>query len=585
MRRQLFKALMLIFMIGSLIFPAPAQDEHACAVTEETPMTVTAEWLKKHIGHKNLVLLHVGNREEYDAGHIPGAQYISYSDFSKSAEETDLRLQLPEAEKLKASFERFGISNDSRIIVYFGKNWVTPTTRLYFTLDYIGLGRNTSLLDGGMPAWTAAGNNLSTEVSTPKKGNLTVRANKDLVAESVWINQKLNDPAVKIIDARTANYYDGSDAGGFPRPGHIKGAKNIPYRDIVSDDNKLKDAAVLKKMFTDAGVKPYDTVVTYCHIGQQASLAYFAAKSLGYKVRLYDGSFEEWSANESLAVNDPLAATRGSRVAVVGPEWVKKHAGKKDVRILDVRLNVYDYFAGHIPNAVHLADAAMRGPREGYPTQYLENFVLGRMFSNAGIKKGDKAVVYSEGDGVLGATMMIYLLERLGHGEILFVDGGFRDYQMSFETAQEYPVYQRAGFDVLDNRKISAGIADIKSSIGKKGVVFIDARPPEVYRGEKKIWTRNGHIPGAINIPWKNLVEENNAHKFKPVAEMKKVFADAGVKPSDDIIVYCGTSREASLEYLVLKHVLKYPRVRLYEGSWAEYSNHPELAVATGTEN
>ena len=77
-------------------------------------------------------------------------------------------------------------------------------------------------------------------------------------------------------------------------------------------------------------------------------------------------------------------------------------------------------------------------------------------------------------------------------------------------------------------------------------------------------------------------MEENNRHKLKPVAQLRKVFMDAGVKPTDDIIVYCGTSREASLEYMILKHVLKVPKVRLYEGSWAEYSNHPQLKVEKG---
>jgi thiosulfate/3-mercaptopyruvate sulfurtransferase len=558
--------------------------QETCAITEDTPMTVTAEWLSEHIDHKNLVLLHIGDKKEYDAGHIPNARYISTRDISLPHREGGLALQLPSAEALKTTFEKYGISNDSRIILYFGKDWVTPTTRVYFTLDYLGLRKNTSLLDGGMAAWVASGNTLSKDVPTLKPGSLKVASNDELVAKSDWINSKLNDSSVKIIDARTPDFYDGSRAGGYPRPGHIQGAKNIPFSSLVDEDLKFKNQAILRKMFTDAGVKPYDTVVTYCHIGQQASVAYFVARSLGYKVRLYDGSFEEWSANEKLAVEDPKAGTRGTKVSVVTPKWVDEHAMDKNVKVLDVRLNVYDYFSGHIPNAVHLADAAVRGPKLGMPTQYLEPFMLGRLFSQVGINAGDKVVIYSDGSGVLGATMMVYLLERYGHsGEILFVDGGFRDYQVSYKTGQAYPQYETSRFDLIDNKKVSATLNDVKNSIGKKGVTFIDARPPDVYRGEKKIWTRNGHIPGAINIPWVKLMEENNLHKLKPVAELRKVFMDAGVKPTDDIIVYCGTSREASLEYMILKHVLKAPKVRLYEGSWTEYSNYPQLEVATGS--
>ncbi|MEZ5345517.1 MAG: rhodanese-like domain-containing protein [Pyrinomonadaceae bacterium] len=562
--------------------PAVLRAQESCAITEDTPMTVSSEWLKDHIGHNNLVLLHVGDRAEYEAGHIPGARFISSQDVSLPDEDGNLSLQLPSADDLRSTFEKYGISNDTRIILYFGKDWVTSTTRIYFTLDYLGLKKNTSILDGGMPDWVAAGNSLTKDIPSANQGSLRT-AVSDQVATSDWIATKLKDPGVKIIDARTPGYYDGSNAGNYPRPGHISGAKNIPFNGIVDEKNKLKDETALRKMFTDAGVKPYDTVVTYCHIGQQASLVYFAARSLGYKVKLYDGSFEEWSRNESLAVEDPKAGERGTTVSVVSPKWANEHANDENVRVLDVRLNVYDYFAGHIPNAVHLADAAMRAPREGYPTQYLESFLMGRMFSNAGIRKGDKVVVYSDGDGVLGATMMAYLLERYGHREIMFVDGGFRDYKMSHAPEQKYPAYKPERFDSLDNRKISASVEDIKNSIGKKGVVFIDARPPDVYRGETKIWTRNGHIPGAVNIPWKMLVEENNSHKFKPAADLRKVYSDAGIKPTDDIIVYCGTSREASLEYMILKHVLKFPKVRLYEGSWAEYSNHPDLAVETGT--
>ena len=574
----IFVKIFLIIAISTTM-----QVQETSAITENTPKTVSVEWLTGHLNDKNLVLLHVGDRKEYEAGHIPGARYLSTRDVSLPHEAGGLALQLPPPETLKATFEKFGISNDSRIILYFGKDWVTSTTRIFFTLDYLGLMKNTSVLDGGMPAWVMERKPLSKDIPNPELGSLRIEPKDELVADSDWINSKLEDSSIKIIDARTPNHYSGSSAGGFPRPGHIPGASNIPFTEIVDKDNKLKSESALRKLFTDAGIKPYDTVVVYCHIGQQASLVYLAAKSLGLKVKLYDGSFEEWSKTDSLPVEDPQAGNRGTTVTVVSPKWVEEHASDENVRILDVRLNVYDYFAAHIPNAVHLADAAMRAPRNGYPTQYLESFMTGRLFSQAGIGEGNKVVVYSDGSGVLGATMVMYLLERYGQRDIVFIDGGFRDYASSSKTAQEYPKTKAARFDLLDNTKVRATLDDVKNSIGKPGVTFIDARPPDVYRGEKKIWARNGHIPGAINVPWVKLMEENNPHKLKPIAELRKVYIDAGVKPTDDIIVYCGTSREASLEFLILKHILKLPKVRLYEGSWTEYSNYPELKIETGS--
>ena len=577
-----------LIILLNLIVINNSHAQERCAITEKTPPLVSAGWLAEHIDHKNLVLLHVGRKAEYEAGHIPGARHISNRDISLPHVSGGLALELPSPEVLRANLEKFGINNDSRIIIYFGKDWVTSATRVYFTLDYLGLRNNASLLDGGMPAWVGSGKTLSKEIPGEVKGNLKIEANDSKVAGSKWILSKLSDQRVKIVDARLAQFYKGTAKGSFPRHGHIKGAKNIPFTSFVGKDLKFKDKEALAGLFKEAGIKAYDTIVVYCHIGQQATIAYFAAKSAGLKVKLYDGSFQEWSRDESLPVVGPKvekeanASKKGAQVHVVSPAWLAEHAGDKNLRILDVRLNVYDYFSSHVPNAVHLADASLRGPRYGYPTQYFDPSMTAKLFTLAGIEKGHKVAVYSDGSGVLGATMVTYLLERYGHKEIYFVDGGFRDFKSSQKTVQKYPVYEGGNFKPINNPAVKASLEDVKKSIGKKGVTFIDARPPDVYRGEVKLWTRNGHIPGAINIPWVKLMEENNRHKLKPVSELRKVFEKAGVKPTDDIIVYCGTSREASLEYMILKHILKAPKVRLYEGSWTEYSNYPQLTVATG---
>lgn len=568
-----------------VLFPLDARYQ-SCAQSLPTaaPMIVAVDWLEKNISDPKLVLLHIGQRAEYDAGHIPGAVYVSLQDISAPTVTDGLSLELPTAEQLTPVLEKFGISNDSRIVLYFGKDWVSPTTRVYYTLDAFGLGGNTSVLDGGMPAWTATGKTLSKDMPVKKSGSLTLEKNSRLVVQADWLKANLKKDHVKVIDARDTVFYDGSNPGNMPRAGHIAGARNIPFSTITDANNKLNDDAALRKIFADAGVKPSDSVVTYCHIGQQGTLDYFAAKKLGYKVALYDGSYQEWSRLTDTPVENPAGDPPPPSVSLVSAQWLEEHANYANLRVVDVRQNVYDYFTGHAPNAVHLADSAMRFPSGGYPTQYPETFMIGQLFARAGIKKGDRVALYSDGDGVLGATMIAYLLERIGHSDIVIVDGGWRDYKSTQKTSQEYPQYKPAGYDALDNRGVRATLDDVKAAIGKAGVKFVDARPPDVFRGEVKIWSRNGHIPGAVNIPWKLLVEDNNTHKLKTLADMKAVYASKGVKETDDIIVYCGTSREASLEYFVLKHLLKYPKVRLYEGSWAEYSSHAQLAAETGPE-
>lgn len=265
-------------------------------------MIVSTDWLSKHLNDNSLVLLQVGDKTEYDAAHIAGAQFIQLADIS-TPRGSGLILELPPVDQLKATFEKLGVTDESRIVIYFGKDWVTPTSRVYFTLDYLGFGERTSILDGGLPAWRAEGKPVTAEVKQTKPGHFTPHPNAKLVVDSAWISSNLSKPGVAILDARAAKFYTGEDAGQMPRAGHIPHAKNIPFSTLVEDsNNKFKSADALRVLFTGAGVNEHDNVATYCHIGQQASLLYFVARYLGYDAHLYDGSFQDWSNRGDLPV-------------------------------------------------------------------------------------------------------------------------------------------------------------------------------------------------------------------------------------------------------------------------------------------
>src|ERR1051325_7869842 len=121
---------------------------------------VSAEWLSAQLKDPKLVLLYVGPKTEFDKEHIAGSQFVTLQDISTPQDMTGntLSLELPSVEQLKGVFEKRGISNDSRIVVYYGQDLLSPSTRVIWTLNYLGLGERTSLMDGGVSAWKAAGN-------------------------------------------------------------------------------------------------------------------------------------------------------------------------------------------------------------------------------------------------------------------------------------------------------------------------------------------------------------------------------------------------------------------------------------------
>jgi thiosulfate/3-mercaptopyruvate sulfurtransferase len=294
--------ILLILSTAAILSFTPAVSAVTGPGKVRAAMIVSTDWLVNHLSDDSLVLLQVGERKEYEEAHIAGAQFIQLSDIS-TPRGKGLTLELPSVEELKTTFEKLGVTDKSRIVVYFSKDWVTPTARVYLTLDYLGLGDRTSILDGGLPVWQTEGKPVTAEIGPPKTENFTPHPNTRLVVDATWVSSNLNKPGMAILDARNAKFYTGQDAGQMPRAGHIPSARNIPFSTLVEDGtNKFKSAEALRTLFTGAGVKPGDTIATYCHIGQQASLLYFVARYLGYDAHLYDGSFQDWSNRSELPV-------------------------------------------------------------------------------------------------------------------------------------------------------------------------------------------------------------------------------------------------------------------------------------------
>ncbi|HEY7188294.1 MAG TPA: rhodanese-like domain-containing protein [Vicinamibacterales bacterium] len=282
----------LLACVIAVALPARAQ--------QPSDLLVEVDWLSQHLNDRNLVVLHVGNKAEYQAGHIPGARFITEDDVSAPHDHSnpkDMMLELPPVDALRTKVAGFGISDDSRVVVYFGKNGGVPSaTRIIFTLDYLGLGARTALLNGGLGAWQKAGKALTTDAPPAAFGNLMVRPPKSVVVDADFVKSVRQRPNHVLVDARAAVFYKGVEPTMNNQAGHIPGAVNIPFTEITDNDLRI-DRARVEALFRKAGVKAGDTVVAYCHVGQQATAVIFGARLLGNPVVLYDGAFQDWAVN------------------------------------------------------------------------------------------------------------------------------------------------------------------------------------------------------------------------------------------------------------------------------------------------
>ncbi len=283
--------------------PAPSSRPNARAA-HAVPMLVSGVWLAEHIGDKDLVALHVGSKAQYDSGHVAGARHVALDEISLPNTPGGLSLQMAGEAQLKAWAEKNGIGDKTRIVVIAHDGNIQSATRVYFTLTYMGAGDRTSLLDGGFLGWKGDRRAVSTTAPAPAAtATFTPHLRADLIAYITEVERVTRDGSRTLVDARLATFYNGQ-GGGYPRPGHIPTAVNIPLN-TVSAGGYVKPATELKSLFAAAGVSGDKPVITYCHIGQQATVLWFVATLLGYDARMFDGSFQEWSGRTDLPLVAP----------------------------------------------------------------------------------------------------------------------------------------------------------------------------------------------------------------------------------------------------------------------------------------
>ncbi|MDN7023882.1 sulfurtransferase [Methanoculleus sp. FWC-SCC1] len=278
------------------------------------------------------------------------------------------------------------------------------------------------------------------------------------------------------------------------------------------------------------------------------------------------------------------------KVKLVTTDWLEDHLQERGMTVLDVQPNVHDYIKEHVPGAIYLNEGFLRVPAHGFPTSYGPQACMQESFRRVGLAADSPVVVYTGkgafsgiGDG-LAQTMMAYSLAKFGHNTVYVLDGGIDKWKDEGRTlSQEFPAVDPSQFTVEVRGEYPIGYEDFKQVKDRDDVVVLDARPAKVYEGQGP-WRKPGHIPGAISLPWRSLMDDGNPMLLKPNDAVIDILEQHNIDRSKTIICSCGTGREATNEFLLFKWYFEYPDVRLYEGSYTEWTAYPENETVEGRE-
>ena len=252
------------------------------AATSVEPI-VSTEWLQAHLNDSNIRVIDVGERDDYDHAHIPGARLMDHMETVRMGADGH---RLASNDVLIRALTTGGAADGARIVLYGDSPMATGWINTAFVA--IGHGDDVSWLDGGIALWQAEHRPVSTTAPPAGTGPLTARPAPDFIVDAAWVRGRLQSPDTRVLDVRTQQEWD---------KGHLPGATLVLWQDLFADrkTQKFKSPEQIRALLSQAGVRPGQEIVTYCAVGMRASLMYWAARSVGVPAKLYIGSWQDWS--------------------------------------------------------------------------------------------------------------------------------------------------------------------------------------------------------------------------------------------------------------------------------------------------
>jgi thiosulfate/3-mercaptopyruvate sulfurtransferase len=279
-----------------------------------------------------------------------------------------------------------------------------------------------------------------------------------------------------------------------------------------------------------------------------------------------------------------LALTYAHPEQLVETGWVAAHAGDADVRIVDMRQG--GYAAGHVPGAVYVSPVAIRDANSP-PTFLPTPAAFEAMMASLGISDSTRVVVYDERGGIYAARLW-WILNYFGHSNVALMNGGWIKWTaenrrvlsgVEGPSATTTPAPASARFTARPQSKWLATASDVVGAIDRPGVKIIDARTAAEIEGKDlRNIKRGGFVPSSIPIYWEDLLDPQ-AKTFRPAEELKKIYEDRGIVPTQEVIAYCQVGMRASVDLFAL-HLIGYDKLRNYYGAWEEWGNRDDLPIS-----
>ncbi|GAA4100882.1 sulfurtransferase [Zhongshania borealis] len=241
-----------------------------------------------------------------------------------------------------------------------------------------------------------------------------------------------------------------------------------------------------------------------------------------------------------------------------------------------------NYAKHHVPGAVHIAPAELQCGIKPAVGKMPAPDQLQLLFSRVGLT-ADKHVIVYDDEGGGWAGRLIWTLDVIGHRNYSYLNGGLQAWLSGGHPSEDVAnLPPPSEIDITIDSTPIAEIEDFINLLGNSQLGIWDARSPEEYRGEKVLAQRGGHIPGAVNLDWLELIDNGNDMRLKNLSALQARLDHIGLSADKTIITHCQTHHRSGLSYLLMK-ILGYPHIKGYHGSWGEWGNREDTPIELGS--